>query len=127
MLPGDTEARDRSELNEFVRRFRPLRDVLLVEVEPDGFVTESGLLIDHAKIEQNDVRVGRVLACGPGEKTHKGTKPTPYTVGDRVCFERGMAYAKLRFGDVELRLLKEEQLEGFVIEGNERVDVRAVS
>lgn len=118
----------RPELEEFVRRFRPLRDVALVEVEPDAFVSEAGLLIGHAAIEQNDVRVGRIRAVGPGERGKRGgTIQHEYAVGDRVTFPRGMAYAKLVLNGTELRIMKLEQLDGFTIDGDERVDVRYVS
>ncbi len=116
----------RDELDEYVREIRPYGDVLIVEVEPDEFET-SGLLVRHVNGEQSPVRIGRVLAVGSGRRGKNGGRiPSPYAVGDRVCFGRGEAYVKTKIAGREVRFLREEQLEGVAIDTDARVAARYV-
>jgi len=124
LVPEPRAGRDHAPVDAFVARFRPLHDVLVVEVEPDEFVSQAGLIIGHANIEQNEVRMGRVLKTGPGVRgRHGGNIPCPFAVGDRVCFSRSDAYRKLSLGGYEVRLMKQEQVEHVVFAGDDRIDV----
>jgi co-chaperonin GroES (HSP10) len=60
---------------------RPLNDVVVVEMEPA--VDRSHLI--HS-IQENNVRVGRVLAVGAGKCFDDGYRPTEVKVGERVAF-----------------------------------------
>lgn len=74
---------------------RPLQDVLIVELEETSKVTSGGIIRpDNAPAP---LRIGRVVAAGPGRPIRKarkgqtgmqerGFRPTEVSRGDRVVF-----------------------------------------
>lgn len=120
------EPTSRAELDAYIARIKPYADTLIVEVEPDEFVA-GGLLVRRVNGEQSQLRTGRVLALGPGARGKRGGRiPLPYSVGDRVLFPRGEAFAKKRIDGREIRFLRADQLEDVAIDSDARVDARFV-
>lgn len=67
-------------------KLRPLSDWVVVRCEPIRQISLSGLVLPHGE----RVRIGEVIAVGPG-RYFKGKKhPTPpdVSVGDRIAFFR---------------------------------------
>lgn len=124
MLEAFQYAVPQDDVAAFAARFHPYSDNVLVEVEPDEFVT-SGILVRRVAGEQSQIRSGRVLAVGPGRYGKRGGRiPVAYTPGDRVLFARGEARVKRVIDGRELRILAEDQLEGVVIDGEGRIEAR---
>ena len=69
---------------------RPLRDVLLIQLEPERDITAGGII--RPLVRQNPARIGTVLRAGPGRrwKDKKTGKWSFWTMeakpGDRVVF-----------------------------------------
>jgi chaperonin GroES len=69
----------------------PIRDYVLVELEPEERQTAAGVLLPETLEERKKPRAqwGRVVAAGPGRISRKGVRlPTEVEPGDRVCFDR---------------------------------------
>jgi co-chaperonin GroES (HSP10) len=92
-------------------RVRPLHDVLLIEVEPEEKTTGGGIIIPDTK--QEPVRVGKVIAAGPGrwwKNRHTGKwafHNMNAKVGERVAFM--MANLQTKQGEQLCYLLDENQ------------------
>lgn len=71
-------------------KFRPLRDVLLVRLEPARDITAGGII--RPLVRQNPSRIGTVLRAGPGRYWKDRTTgkmsfwPMEAKPGDRVVF-----------------------------------------
>lgn len=68
---------------------RPLRDQVLVKLDPLPCTTAGGLHIPEASVYRQDNRPngrwGTVLAVGPGKYDKRGNRiPVPHAPGDRV-------------------------------------------
>lgn len=60
--------------------FKPLRNQIIIELEPVAQTTESGIIIPDSI--KDAPLTGTIMAVGPGTKT----KPMELKVGDRVLF-----------------------------------------
>lgn len=94
-----------------------LNDVVLVELELDPDVTESGLHLpetrDRLEFDRGGDR-GRVLAVGPGKRDKKGRiNPLTVQVGDIVCFNRNEGSEHIENGR-RLLFFREEHLTGIL-------------
>lgn len=78
--------------------FRPLRDVLLVRLEPEQTVTAGGII--RPLVRQNPARIGTVLRAGPGRRWKDRTTgkwsywATEAKPGDRVVFAAALLDVK---------------------------------
>lgn len=73
-------------------KFKPVQDVIVLELEHDKKMTESGLLhlpdVEKDEFDRGG-NSGRVVAVGPGLRDKKGNyKPMTVKVGDEVRFNR---------------------------------------
>ncbi len=91
--------------------YRPLRDDLIVEVEPLVKTTTSGIILGGGASETNTSK-GTVIAAGPGSRNPNGDLiPASVKVGDIVLFHNHNGL-KLSEGNSEpvTLLLKEESV-----------------
>lgn len=69
---------------------RPLNDWLLVELEPEDKVLSSGII----KVAADPIRMGKVLAVGPGKNYPDRTVPMEVKAKQRVAFFIASAQTK---------------------------------
>lgn len=112
-------------------KFRPLRDVLLVRLEPERPVTAGGII--RPLVRQNPSRIGTVVRAGPGRRwKDKRTGKWSFWAmeakpGDRVVFpaalldvSQGKATAHV-LGDDEALIRETDIL--LVLEQGAEVDI----
>lgn len=91
--------------------YRPLRDDLIVEVEPIAKTSAGGIMLSMGANETNTSK-GKVIAAGPGSRNPNGDLiPASVKVGDTVLFHNHNGL-KLSEGSSEpvTLLLKEESV-----------------
>jgi len=67
--------------------FTPIRDYVVLEVEPDPEVSKGGIFLPKVSEEVlSRWRVGLVKAVGPGSLVNGQRQPVEFQVGDRVLF-----------------------------------------
>ncbi len=64
-------------------KLRPLHDWLLVELEPQKETFEGSIIV---RVSDSPIRIGKVLAAGPGRYYVDKFVPTEVEVGERVVF-----------------------------------------
>lgn len=97
--------------------FKVLKDVVVVELEEDSDMTDSGLYLpdtrERVEFDRGGDR-GTVIAVGPGKRDKKGRiNPLTVQVGDTVCFNRtdGSEYSK---DGKQYLFFREEHLTGIM-------------
>lgn len=97
--------------------FKVLNDVVVVELEKDSEVTDSGLYLPDTREREEFDRGGdrgAVVAVGPGKRDKKGRiNPLTVQVGDMVCFHRTNGTEYNRDGKQYL-FFREEHLTGIL-------------
>lgn len=71
------------------RKIVPLRDNVLVELEPAEKVSAGGIILPETAMDARKALMGKVLAVGPGKVLDGGRRLEPQVkVGDRVLVSK---------------------------------------
>ena len=101
---------------------RPMRDLLIVEREPQPGETKGGIIIP-GDARQDILAYGTVTAVGPGVVTRKGVRVVPEVkVGDRVAYVFALERTETGKGlkaslDENTFLIQERDVLGVIEEG----------
>lgn len=97
-------------MKEVFQLAKPLADRVLIRAEKEVTKTAAGIIIpDSAKAE--DTKIGTVVSVGEGIYTNDGVKiPMSVSVGDKVMMPFAGSAQKVKLGDEEFLLFREQEL-----------------
>ncbi|MDD5738785.1 MAG: co-chaperone GroES [Candidatus Pacebacteria bacterium] len=88
---------------------KPLSDHVLIEPVLAKEKTESGFFVPQNS-DKEGPEEAKVIAIGPG-KTIKGeVVPLSVKVGDKILFSKPYSASKMKIGDKECLIIKEEDI-----------------
>jgi chaperonin GroES len=99
----------------------PLGDRVLVQEykTKEEKRTTSGIIIPET-VSSEDVKMGKVIAVGPGLYTQNGTMiPMTVKIGDEVVLPPYGQAQQMKFGKQEYHLYRESELLGILKEDNQ--------
>ncbi len=89
---------------------KPLADRVLIRVEKEVTKTVGGIIIPETA-ETRDTKIGVVVSVGEGIYTNDGVKiPMSVKVGDKVMMPFAGSEQKVKLGDEEFLLFREQEL-----------------
>jgi len=89
---------------------KPLADRVLIRVEKEVTKTAGGLFIPETA-ESRDTKIGTVVSVGEGVYTNDGVKiPMQVKVGDKVMMPFAGSAQKVKVGDEDFLLFREQEL-----------------
>ena len=89
---------------------KPLADRVLIKTEKEVTKTAGGLFIPETA-ESRDTKIGTVVSVGDGIYTNDGVKiPMSVKVGDKVMMPFAGSAQKVKLGDEEFLLFREQEL-----------------
>jgi chaperonin GroES len=89
---------------------KPLADRVLIKTETVAEKTIGGIIIPETA-EARDTKIGTVVSVGEGIYTNDGVKiPMTVQVGDKVMMPFAGSAQKVKLGDEEYLLFREQEL-----------------
>ena len=89
---------------------KPLADRVLIRTEKEVTKTAGGIIIPETA-ETRDTKIGIVVSVGEGIYTNDGVKiPMSVKVGDKVMMPFAGSAQKVKLGDEEYLLFREQEL-----------------
>ena len=89
---------------------KPLADRVLIKIEKEVTKTAGGIIIPESA-ESRDTKIGVVVSVGEGIYTNDGVKiPMSVKVGDKVMMPFAGSAQKVKLGDEEYLLFREQEL-----------------
>ena len=89
---------------------KPLADRVLIKSEQEVTKTAGGIIISETA-ESRDTKIGTVVSIGEGIYTNDGVKiPMSVKVGDKVMMPFAGSAQKVKLGDEEFLLFREQEL-----------------
>ena len=89
---------------------KPLADRVLIQTEKEVTKTAGGIIIPETA-ETRDTKIGTVVSVGDGIYTNDGVKiPMSVKVGDKVMMPFAGSAQKVKLGDEEYLLFREQEL-----------------
>ena len=89
---------------------KPLADRVLIRVEKEVTKTAGGLFIPETA-ESRDTKIGTVVSVGEGIYTNDGVRiPMSVKEGDKVMMPFAGSAQKVKFGDEDYLLFREQEL-----------------
>ena len=89
---------------------KPLADRVLIRTEKEVTKTAGGIIIPESA-ETRDTKIGVVVSVGEGIYTNDGVKiPMSVKVGDKVMMPFAGSAQKVKLGDEEFLLFREQEL-----------------
>jgi chaperonin GroES len=89
---------------------KPLADRVLIKTEKEVTKTAGGIILPETA-ETRDTKIGIVVSVGEGIYTNDGVKiPMTVQVGDRVMMPFAGSAQKVKLGDEEYLLFREQEL-----------------
>jgi chaperonin GroES len=89
---------------------KPLADRVLIRVEKEVTKTAGGIILPET-VESRDTKIGIVVSVGEGIYTNDGVKiPMSVKVGDKVMMPFAGSAQKVKLGDQEFLLFREQEL-----------------
>jgi chaperonin GroES len=103
-------AYNREPMKDISKKIKPLEDRVLIRKEEESKEkkTASGIIIPATVTEDNNTKIGEIVAMGPGRISNDGKMvKTSLKVGDKVLFQWG---EKIRIEDVEYYVVRESEI-----------------
>jgi len=89
---------------------KPLADRVLIKTEKEVTKTAGGIILPETA-ESRDTKIGIVVSVGEGIYTNDGVKiPMTVQVGDRVMMPFAGSAQKVKLGDEDYLLFREQEL-----------------
>lgn len=89
---------------------KPLADRVLIKTENVAEKTAGGIIIPETA-ESRDTKIGMVVSVGEGIYTNDGVKiPMQVKVGDKVMMPFAGSAQKVKLGDEDFLLFREQEL-----------------
>jgi chaperonin GroES len=89
---------------------KPLADRVLIKVEKEVTKTAGGIILPETA-ESRETKIGTVVSVGDGIYTNDGVKiPMQVKVGDKVMMPFAGSAQKVKLGDEEYVLFREQEL-----------------
>ena len=89
---------------------KPLADRVLIRTEKEVTKTAGGIILPETA-EARDTKIGTVVSVGEGIYTNDGVKiPMTVKVGDNVMMPFAGSAQKVKLGDEEYLLFREQEL-----------------
>ena len=89
---------------------KPLADRVLIKVEKEVTKTVGGIILPET-VESRDTKIGTVVSVGEGVYTNDGILiPMSVKVGDKVMMPFAGSAQKVKLGDQEFLLFREQEL-----------------
>lgn len=89
---------------------KPLADRVLIQTEQEVTKTAGGIIIPETA-ESRDTKIGTVVSIGEGIYTNDGAKiPMTVQVGDKVMMPFAGTAQKVKLGDEDYFLFREQEL-----------------
>lgn len=89
---------------------KPLADRVLIQTEKEVTKTAGGIIIPESA-ESRDTKIGTVVSIGEGIYTNDGVKiPMTVQVGDKVMMPQIGTAQKVKLGDEDYFLFREQEL-----------------
>ena len=89
---------------------KPLADRVLIKTEKEVTKTLGGIILPETA-EGRDTKIGTVVSVGEGIYTNDGVKiPMTVQVGDKVMMPFAGTAQKVKLGDEEYLLFREQEL-----------------
>ena len=89
---------------------KPLADRVLIKTEQEVTKTAGGIIIPDTA-ESRDTKIGTVVSIGEGVYTNDGVKiPMQVKVGDKVMMPFAGSAQKVKVGDEDFLLFREQEL-----------------
>jgi len=89
---------------------KPLADRVLIKVEKEVTKTAGGIILPET-VESRDTKIGTVVSVGEGIYTNDGIKiPMQVKIGDKVMMPFAGSAQKVKLGDQEFLLFREQEL-----------------
>ena len=89
---------------------KPLADRVLIKTEKEVTKTAGGIILPETA-EARDTKIGTVVSVGEGIYTNDGVKiPMTVQVGDKVMMPMVGTAQKVKLGDEEFLLFREQEL-----------------
>ena len=89
---------------------KPLADRVLIKVEKEVTKTVGGIILPET-VESRDTKIGTVISVGEGVYTNDGVLiPMCVKVGDKVMMPFAGSAQKVKLGDQEFLLFREQEL-----------------
>jgi chaperonin GroES len=89
---------------------KPLADRVLIKTEKEVTKTAGGIILPETA-ETRDTKIGIVVSVGEGIYTNDGVKiPMTVQVGDKVMMPFAGSAQKVKLGDDEFLLFREQEL-----------------
>jgi chaperonin GroES len=89
---------------------KPLADRVLIKTESVAEKTAGGIIIPETA-ESRDTKIGTVVSVGEGIYTNDGVRiPMTVQVGDRVMMPFAGSAQKVKLGDEDFLLFREQEL-----------------
>ena len=89
---------------------KPLADRVLIKTEKEVTKTAGGIILPETA-EARDTKIGTVVSVGDGIYTNDGVKiPMTVQVGDKVMMPFAGTAQKVKLGDADYLLFREQEL-----------------
>jgi chaperonin GroES len=89
---------------------KPLADRVLIRTEKEVTKTAGGIILPET-VESRDTKIGTVVSVGDGIYTNDGIKiPMQVKVGDKVMMPFAGTAQKVKLGDEDYLLFREQEL-----------------
>ena len=89
---------------------KPLADRVLIRIEKEVTKTAGGIILPET-VESRDTKIGTVVSVGEGIYTNDGVKiPMSVKVGDKVMMPFAGTAQKVKLGDEDYLLFREQEL-----------------
>jgi len=89
---------------------KPLADRVLIKTEKEITKTAGGIILPET-VESRDTKIGTVVSVGDGIYTNDGVKiPMTVKVGDKVMMPFAGTAQKVKLGDEDYLLFREQEL-----------------
>ena len=89
---------------------KPLADRVLIRVEKEVTKTVGGIILPET-VESRETKIGTVVSVGEGIYTNDGVKiPMSVKVGDKVMMPFAGTAQKVKLGDEDYLLFREQEL-----------------
>ncbi len=88
---------------------KPLSDHVLIEPILAKEKTESGFFVPQNS-DKEGPEEAKVVAVGPGKTVKGEVTPLSVKVGDKILFSKPYGASKMKVGDKELLIIKEDDI-----------------
>lgn len=112
-LTNQKENITKNQNNNMVEQYglaKPLADRVLIKVEKEVTKTAGGIILPDS-VESRDTKIGTVISVGEGIYTNDGVLiPMHVKIGDKVMMPFAGSAQKVKLGDDEFLLFREQEL-----------------